>query len=190
MISKLVVSTVALSCLLLSSCSSLCYKSSDSQKAKPVSLAVRLESPLFAKGRVYQEREICFAGQPTEEGLQKALASGTTKVINLRTAGEMNNLGWSEEKLIAGSAGRYVFIPVSPKSFSMEDVKKFASEFDSHKGPILIHCASSNRVGAMWAAYLVRYRNFDMETAMEHGKAAGMSSDSMIEAFKRVVTSK
>lgn len=52
---------------------------------------------------------------------------------------------------------------------------------------MLIHCASSNRVGGLWAAYPVRYCGYGIDEAIRLGGAAGRSRQSMIDAAKRVV---
>ena len=49
-----------------------------------------------------------------------------------------------------------MFIPVTPKSFSADVVDRFAKALDEASGGgVLVHCASSNRAGGIWAAYLV-----------------------------------
>jgi len=42
----------------------------------------------------------------------------------------------------------------------------------------------------LWAAYLALKRGMDIETALEHGRAAGLRSSSMVEAVRRVVDPK
>ena len=42
--------------------------------------------------------------------------------------------------------------------------------------PLLIHCGSANRVGAMWTLYLVR-RGIPISVAVEEGRTIGMQGD-------------
>ena len=74
-----------------------------------------------------------------------------------------------------------------PSTFSTDDIDRLAAIIDEAEGRVLIHCASSNRVGGLWAAYLHRHRGYDLEEAIELGMAAGLRPGRMIEAVKRVV---
>ena len=56
---------------------------------------------------------------------------------------------------------------------SEEQLSAFTKAFESAETPILIHCGSGNRAGAMWAAYLIR-KGTDPEKAIEAGRKAGM----------------
>jgi uncharacterized protein (TIGR01244 family) len=136
---------------------------------------------LFQDGRMY------FGGQPDEASLTRlAEEAGVTTVINLRNEGEMSRLGFDEVGLVQARGLNYVSVPLSPDSFSAMDVARFAAAVESTEEPVLLHCASSNRVGGMWAAYLVRHRGMDLEEAIRQGKAAGLRSESMIQATRRV----
>ena len=48
---------------------------------------------------------------------------------------------------------------------------------------MLLHCASSNRVGAVWAAYR-NGKGADIEAAIAEGKAAGMRAPAFEEAVR------
>jgi protein tyrosine phosphatase (PTP) superfamily phosphohydrolase (DUF442 family) len=83
---------------------------------------------------------------------------------------------------------RYVRMPVTPDSFSAADVERFSQTMAQLQPDdvLLVHCASSNRVGGLWAAYLRKHHKLSMEEALAHGRAAGLSRDSMIAAVRRV----
>ncbi len=136
---------------------------------------------LFREGRFY------FGGQPDEASLKRlATEVGVTTVVNIRHPEELLRLDFDEEAAADSLGLRYITIPVAPATFSTEDVDRFAEVVNSSEEPILLHCASSNRVGGMWAAYLVRHRGVDLEKAIAIGKTAGLRSDGMIEATRRV----
>jgi len=148
--------------------------------------AVRIEgwdgvNNLFRSGRMY------FAGQPDEASLVRlATEAGVRTVVNLRGPEEMSQVGF-DEHAVADSLGlRYVNIPVSPDSFSAEDVERFAAVLEQTDEPVLLHCASSNRVGGMWAAYLAMHRNLTLDDAVELGESAGLRSPGMVDATRRV----
>ncbi len=74
---------------------------------------------------------------------------GFRTVVNLRTEKE----GAAEERAVVEAQGlRYVWVPVTADSFSLADVDAVQKVLDDpSSGPVLLHCASSNRVGAVWA---------------------------------------
>ena len=136
---------------------------------------------LFQEGRIY------FAGQPDAESFGRlAREEGVRTVVNLRHADELSGLSFDEPTTVESLGLEYVSIPVAPASFSAEDVDRFAEVVRRTDGPVLLHCASSNRVGGMWASYLVRHEGIDVENAIAIGKKAGLRSTGMIEAVRRV----
>ena len=144
--------------------------------------------------RLSKNDSVFFAGQPTEAGFKMLADSGVKIVVNLRSVKEMQSKIDFDEAAVVKSLGmKYIHIPVVPSSFSSMDVERLIEVLDqasigtNKQSRILIHCASSNRVGAMWAAYLNRELGFDSDKAIEYGKKAGLRSDSMIEAAKRVI---
>jgi uncharacterized protein (TIGR01244 family) len=128
---------------------------------------------------------VAAAGQPSDETLSRLEQLGFKTVINLRRPGEAPVV--EREKAVVESQGlRYVSVPVSAQTFSSADVERVRSVLDDESaGPVLFHCASSNRVGAVWGVIQVR-RGRSLEEAEAAAKAAGLSSPTMIEAFRRV----
>lgn len=132
--------------------------------------------------------EFTFAGQPTEASLRQYAADGGAMVIDLRTHQEHDSPDFDEAAEVKGLGMSYVNIPMSPASFSAGDVDRLGEALDEAKGPVLLHCGTSNRVGGMWAAYLARKRGWSTEAAMEAGRAAGMRSEDVEEAARRVIS--
>jgi uncharacterized protein (TIGR01244 family) len=135
----------------------------------------------------YQLLESCVAaaGQPSAETLGRLKDLGFETVINLRPVGEAPVV--AEEKTIVEAQGlRYVSVPVTPATFSAEDVESVRKVLeDPGTGPVLLHCASANRVGAVWGI-LVRQRGRTLEEAEAEAAKAGLSSEAMKEAFRRI----
>ena len=72
-------------------------------------------------------------------------------------------------------------------SFSLADVEAVEKVLDDPAaGPVLLHCASSNRVGATWAAVLAR-RGQSLDDALAKGHEAGLRAGPMEDAVKRVL---
>lgn len=127
---------------------------------------------------------IYFGGQPTAEELMRLAGQGIKTVINLRTAPEMDQLDFDEAKTVQDAGMRYIHIPIDgrnlPGSDVFEQIEALLDDAQSH--PVLLHCASSNRVGFVWAMFRADRHGLDAESAAEEGRAAGMRSP-RLEAF-------
>ena len=136
---------------------------------------------------LFQDGNVYFAGQPDAASLKRlATEAGIKTVVNIRYPEELSRLAFDEISLVDSLGMRYVSIPVSPASFSVDDVDRLAAVLSGTDEPVLVHCASSNRVGGIWSAYLVRNQGVDIDHAIEIGKTAGLRSPGMIEAVRRV----
>ncbi len=136
---------------------------------------------------VFQDGDFYFAGIPTEIGLASVSQEGVTVIVNLLPAEQQaSRISFDEPVLVKSLGMRYESIPMVPSTFSTDDVDRLAVIIDESEGGVLIHCASSNRVGGLWAAYLHRHRGYELETAIELGMAAGLRPGGMTEAVKRV----
>src|SRR5262249_19037191 len=126
---------------------------------------------------------VATAGQPSAQAIAQLKALGFKTVINLRTERE----GAKPEQQTVEKAGlRYVWVPVTGESFSSGDVSRVASVVDDEAaGPVLLHCTVANRAGGMWAAVLAA-RGKPLDEAEAEGRAAGLTSSPMLEAFRRV----
>ncbi len=168
----------------------------NSDKSLPLKFAAQPHSIEDWQGvpRLSENGAVLFAGQPTQDGLRTLAKSGVKIVINLRSVNEMQSVVDLDEAEFVNSLGmEYVHIPMTPSAFSSQDVTRLkevldkASTNENQNPAILIHCKSSNRVGGMWAVYLNSELGFDTDKAIEYGKNAGLRSDSMISATKRVM---
>ena len=138
--------------------------------------------------------DVLFAGQPTEEGLSLLAQRGVKVIVNLRPDAEMQRaVNFDEAALVESLGMEYVHIPMTPSTFSAADVEQFEAVFD-RRGSVwgepltmVVHCRSSNRCGGLWAAFVHEKYRFKESKAIEYGKLAGLRSESMIEAAKRVM---
>ena len=129
---------------------------------------------------------LAVAGQPTPQTLAKLEDMGFRTVVNLRTEKE----GAAEERAVVEAQGlRYVWVPVTPDSFSLADVEAVQKALhDPSSGPVLLHCGTSNRVGAVWAAIQSR-EGKTLDEALAAGRAAGLQNPQMEAAVRRVLGS-
>ncbi len=126
---------------------------------------------------------LAAGGQPSPAALGRLKQMGFRTVINLRTEQE----GASQERAGVEAQGlRYVSIPISPATFSLADVEAVEKVLaDAAARPVLLHCASANRVGAVWAVIQAR-QGKSREQALAAGAEAGMRPI-MQEAVARVL---
>ena len=121
--------------------------------------------------------DIATAGQPSDEALEEIKKAGFKAILNLRTEQE----GSLEEKPKVEALGmQYFNIPIGREGFSPEIVDEFKEILaDSSNRPVLIHCASSNRVGAMWYIHQVLEAGESEASALAEAKKAGLTSEAL-----------
>jgi uncharacterized protein (TIGR01244 family) len=118
---------------------------------------------------------IVTAGQPSPEQLEAFKAAGIATVVNLRQPTE--TLGFDEQSTVETLGMTYVALPIAGSAgLSEENVRRFADILDSHARPMLVHCGSANRVGALFALDAGRHRGKSVDEAIELGRAAGLGS--------------
>jgi protein tyrosine phosphatase (PTP) superfamily phosphohydrolase (DUF442 family) len=133
-------------------------------------LAVAAEIPGSERARLDQierslksdvPRVLCLdgsfttGGQPTEQAYAKAAAGGFHSVLSLRTANEGVDLT-RERSLVEKNKMRYFNIPVvssAPRPEQADEFIRLVKEKSNH--PMLINCASANRVGAFMMIFRV-----------------------------------
>jgi uncharacterized protein (TIGR01244 family) len=127
---------------------------------------------------------LAVAGQPSPQALARLGEMGFRTIVNLRTEKE----GAAAEAPVVEAQGlRYVWIPVTPDSFSLADVEAVRNVLDDRSAaPVLFHCSSSNRVGGVWS--VIQSRNGKShDEALAAGRAAGLHSPQMEAAVRRVL---
>lgn len=116
---------------------------------------------------------ITSAGQPTAEQLTAAATEGFKTVIDLRPASEDHGM---DERVIVEKLGmRYVTLPVSGgKDITYANAAALDKLLAEAKGPVLLHCASGNRAGAL-LALRAKLKGADDESALALGVASGVT---------------
>ncbi len=116
------------------------------------------------------------AGQPGSTEWKSLRKRGITTVVNLRPMKEMG--GRDEAKEVRAEGMTYIEVPI----FTMQDIndvnaKKLKAALNAANGtPVLVHCASGNRVGGLMALMAAQEENMPAAQALALGKAAGMQS--------------
>lgn len=115
------------------------------------------------------------AGQPAAADWQAIRARGVGTVIDLRAPGELKDRDEAAEVRSAGM--RYIAIPVAGAGgIDDANAKALRAALDTADGPVLVHCASGNRVGGLLALMQARSGAMTTEQALEFGRSAGMTS--------------
>jgi protein tyrosine phosphatase (PTP) superfamily phosphohydrolase (DUF442 family) len=119
------------------------------------------------------------AGQPSERAFTKVAASGFRSVLSLRTADEGIDLK-RERSLVEENGLRYFNIPVvssAPRPEQADEFIKLVKEKSNH--PMLINCASANRVGAFMMIYRVLEQGWSEEKALDEALKIGLRGDEL-----------
>ena len=134
----------------------------------------RAEEPSAWKYRFEPTGGITAAGQPSAQNLKELADSGYAAVIDLRTAGEER--GIDEQGLVESLGMDYVSLPIAGRgAINFENARILDEILDKYDEPVLVHCGSSNRVGALFALR-EKMNGANDEDALVFGKSAGMTS--------------
>lgn len=149
-------------------------------------VSVRAEVPDQVAGIVNYKRlhqGLAAGGTLSPEALRELKAMGFKTIVDLRTEDE----GTAQERAAVEQLGlRYVSVPVTPATLSLEDVKLVARVLgDAAAAPVLLHCASSNRVGGVYGVVQV-LDGKSLPEAEAAAREAGLKSGAMAEAMRRV----
>jgi protein tyrosine phosphatase (PTP) superfamily phosphohydrolase (DUF442 family) len=118
-------------------------------------------------------------GQPSEQAFSKLSASGFRSVLNLRTAAEGADLE-KERVLVEKSGMRYFNIPVASNAPRPEQADEFLRLVrDRGNQPMMIHCATANRVGAFMMILRVLDYGWSEERALAEAVRIGLSSEGL-----------
>ncbi len=122
-----------------------------------------------------QSEYVLTSGQPNQTDFAKLKELGVKNIINLRGDNETN---WSEQDLVTELGMNYYHIPVQSKAdITIENATKLQSLLNEHQQQTtLLHCASSNRVGALVALYNAITLKKPIDEAVEIGKQWGLKS--------------
>lgn len=127
---------------------------------------------LLPKGKAPLEG-LLTGGQPTAEQLRTLAGLGYTTVVNMRGA---NENGSTDPALVESLGMTYVAIPVTGAADVNENnARRLAEVLAASEGPAVVHCASANRVGALFALKAYYVDGQPAEDALTLAKTIGVT---------------
>lgn len=156
-------------------------------QAAPPEAAPKPSEPFGIYHAKFIEAGVLAAGQPTSAQLKELAKAGYGTDIDLRRPSEVR--GFDEPQVAKEVGLAYVNIPVSLKLLDGAAIDRFIRAFDDAKRPVVVHCASSNRVGALYYAYLVEHKGVSPSEAMQRALKAGLHEQALIEKVRALVES-
>lgn len=123
-------------------------------------------------GQVQPVNGVTTAGQPDEATFKVFADNGYVAIIDLRTDGEDRGL---DEPAVAEALGMdYINFPIGRDGITFENAKTLEGIMVRYDQPILVHCGSANRVGALFALNAFSETK-DIEKALAAGREAGLT---------------
>lgn len=124
---------------------------------------------------VQQADDIATAGAVTAADVAPLRAAGIETVVDLRIDDETPD--FDERAAVEAAGMKYVNVPVhGANGLTRETVNAFDAAVRNSPKPLLVHCASSNRVGAMAALRAAWIEGATTEQALATGRAWGLRS--------------
>jgi len=120
---------------------------------------------------------ITVMGQVTKDELKQAANEGFKSVLNLRASGEEGFMP-DEEKQAEAAGLTYVNIPVKKEEISDELTSQVLKEIDGLPKPVLVHCASGMRAGAMACMHMATREDMTADEGMTKAQAIGFDCNS------------
>jgi uncharacterized protein (TIGR01244 family) len=133
------------------------------------------------------EPDVAIAGQPSSDQLKQLKQEGFRAVVNLRPSSEQTGF---DEPAETGRLGlRYFHIPVADAGGLTRDAVKALDEVLQDPGnlPVLVHCGSGNRVGALFALRAAWLRGLAVSDAIETGRRHGLTK--LEDDVRRILSS-
>jgi len=133
------------------------------------------------------DESFATGAQPTGDAYVKAAANGFRAVLSLRTNAEGVDLV-SERARVESTKMRYFNIPVngsSPRAEQADEFRRIARDKTNH--PMLVNCASANRVGAFMMIFRVVDQGWSEDKALDEAIKIGLVSDNLKKFAKEYI---
>ena len=121
---------------------------------------------------------IACGGATTPAAIHALKADGFTSIVNLRAADEPG-ANVDGEAAAAQKAGvRYFHLPFKAAAADTAIVDRFLAVVAAPSNqPVFIHCATANRVAALWLIKRVRLDGWTVDKALTEAEVIGLTSE-------------
>ncbi len=129
------------------------------------------------------EATVISSGQPTVPQLGIAARAGVRHVINLRT--EAEEVSFNESDVVGSLGMEYHSIPIAGGAgVTAENAATLAALLERLDGqPVLVHCATGNRVGALMAL-TAQAEGASVNEALVEGARWGLTSQRLQQLIR------
>jgi protein tyrosine phosphatase (PTP) superfamily phosphohydrolase (DUF442 family) len=141
--------------------------------------APKLETAsLGSTAAVHRFGTIWLASQPARDDFALARDLGVRTVVNLRKASE---LAWDEAAAVRALGVSYE----NPAFQSPEELTDAVFDgvrrelTDAEKQPLLLHCSTANRVGAIWLAHRMLDDGIPYDSALREAETVGLKNPAL-----------
>lgn len=127
-------------------------------------------------GLRFPASEVCTGGRPEARHLHQAKAAGVRTVVDLCAPAE--RCAFDEAALTTALGMHYVSLPVGcPADLNQAQAERLAGILgDCAQRPVMIHCSSGNRAGALFALKAYWVDGLSAERSIAAGRAAGLTT--------------
>ena len=122
---------------------------------------------------------VMSSGQPNETQLKVMASAGIQHIINLRTPQE--EIDFEEQAVVEALGMEYYSIPVAGAA-NAQSLEEILGALDGE--PALVHCATGNRVGGLFAVNAFASGS-SIDAAIAEGTRWGMTSERLQQAVRQ-----
>lgn len=139
---------------------------------EPVDLG--LDAPSFAVGDLY------LCGQPRKEDFARWARRGIKTVVKLRMPDDVD---WDEGREVRVVGMNYVELALDPEDELSDEVFTKVREVLANEArrPLVLHSATTNRVGAAWMTYRVLDEGVGPDKAFEEAVRLGLKKPASVQ---------
>ena len=154
------------------------------QEAAPkISLA---GAELGSTPNVHRFGSTVLCGQPSSEDFAEAKKRGIKTVVTLRRNGELN---WDEKQVVDDLGLEFIRLSFSGPDSLTDDIfgRSLQVLSDKQKAPLMLHCGSANRVGAIWLVHRVINDGVPLDQAVKEAKVVGLRTPGYEEKARQYI---
>jgi len=136
--------------------------------------------------KVHRFGDIWLASQPGRDDLEIARELPIRTVINLRKKDEID---WNEEAAVRALGMLYLAIPFQTPEELTDAVFESARHALTARenAPLLLHCASANRFGAIWLVHRVLDDGLAYDAALREAEMVGLKNPAFRDKAKEYI---